>query len=233
MQQKLGLFFYLFILSLTLSAFSPKKTTNIKLSSDAIYKEKESIYNELGLSELGLSKSVFNKAINGWHRLMLGNQLSNTTILTIADLSQSSNHKRLYIIDLMSKSVIFNTYVAHGKKSGEEYACAFSNKLNSYKSSLGFYVTSNTYQGSHGLSLRLKGNEHGINDKAETRGIVMHGADYVSEAFIHQCGRLGRSEGCPAIPTELSAPIISLIKEGSCLFVYSNEKKYFRRTSLL
>lgn len=233
MQHKLVMFSYLIVLSFAVSGFSAKKSNIIKESTDHIYKEKESIYNELGLKELGLSKSVYNKAIIGWHHLILGNKLSNTTIITIADLSQTSTAKRLYIIDLMTKTVVFNTYVAHGKKSGDEYAVDFSNKLNSYKSSAGFYVTTNTYQGTHGLSLRLKGLENGINDKAEARGIVIHGADYVSETFIQQCGRLGRSEGCPAIPTELCTPIISIIKEGTCLFVYSKEKKYLKRTSLL
>ena len=121
---------------------------------------------------------------------------------------------------------MFNTYVAHGRNSGEEFAINFANTINSYKSSLGFYITGNTYQGKHGLSLRLKGIEKGINDDAEKRGIVMHGAKYVSESFIKQCGRLGRSEGCPAVPEELCTPIVNFIKDGSCVFVYYPDKNY-------
>jgi hypothetical protein len=123
--------------------------------------------------------------------------------------------------------------VAHGRNSGEEFARFFSNVPNSNQSSLGFYLTGNTYQGKHGLSLKLKGIEQGINHFAEERAIVLHGADYVSESFIKKHGRLGRSQGCPAVSQELSKPIIEKIKEGSCLFIYSPDSKYFKSTRLI
>ena len=130
------------------------------------------------------------------------------------------------------KVVLLNTYVAHGRNSGDEFATFFGNQQNSFKSSLGFYVTGNTYKGAHGLSMRLKGVEKGINDGAEQRGIVIHGAPYVSEAFIKQCGRLGRSQGCPAVPQELCREIIGFIKDGSCFYMYYPDKDYLKRSSL-
>jgi hypothetical protein len=183
------------------------------------FKESSLIYNETQLSELGLSKSVFESAFSGWKKLR-ENKLITSNILSIADLSQSSNSRRLYIIDLDNSIVLYNTYVAHGRNSGEEYANSFSNSPESLKSSLGFFLTGETYTGKHGLSLHLKGLEKGINDLAECRSIVIHGADYVDESFIEKYGRLGRSQGCPAISQELTLPIIRNIKGGSCFMIY-------------
>jgi hypothetical protein len=101
-------------------------------------------------------------------------------ILTLIDFSLSSNVKRLWIIDLNTKTVLFNSLVAHGRNTGNEFAASFSNKSESFKSSLGFYATGEVYQGKHGLSLRLDGLERGVNDNARARAVVMHGADYVA-----------------------------------------------------
>ena len=191
-----------------------------------------SLYDTLGLSGIGLSMEIFDKAIAGRSVMTQHQQIDNPDILSIVDLSQSSSAKRLYIIDLLNKKVLFNTYVAHGRNSGSEYAMSFSNKLNSFKTSLGFYLTKDTYKGAHGLSMRLKGMEKGINDIAEDRGIVMHGANYVSESFISQNGRLGRSQGCPAVPQELCIPIINAIKGGTCFFMYSPDTYYLNKSSL-
>jgi hypothetical protein len=152
-------------------------------------------------------------------------------LLSIADLSQSANAKRLYVIDLDKRQVIFNTYVSHGRNSGEEFARFFGNKPECYKSSLGFYVTGSIYTGAHGISLRLKGVEEGINHHAEQRGIVMHGASYVSESFIRKNGRLGRSQGCPAVPEEECQHIVNSIKEGSCFFIFYPDSGYFSRSA--
>ena len=115
---------------------------------------------------------------------------------------------------------MFNSLVAHGRNTGEEFANSFSNAAQSFKSSLGFYLTGEIYTGKHGMSLRLDGLEKGVNDNARSRGVVMHAADYVSNSFIKNNKRLGRSEGCPAIPGELSKEIINMIKDKSCLFIY-------------
>jgi len=191
---------------------------------------KVSLYDELKLSEIGLKENIFNNALVGWNNLFKQQLLKNTGLLSIVDLSQSSNSKRLYIIDMDNKIVLFNTYVAHGRNSGDEYAHSFANIPESFKSSLGFYVTGNTYIGAHGLSMRLQGVEKGINDYAEQRSIVMHGAPYVSEAFIRKNGRLGRSQGCPAVSVELCNPIVMSIKSGSCFYMYYPNNTYNKTT---
>lgn len=141
-------------------------------------------------------------------------------IVTLIDFSLPSTAKRLWTIDLESGDLLFNTYVAHGKNTGENNAESFSNVPESFKSSLGFYLTDLPYTGKHGNSLRLKGLEKNINDKAWDRAIVVHGADYVSDSFIKQHGRLGRSHGCPAIPTDITDQFIEVVKDGSLIFIY-------------
>jgi hypothetical protein len=192
-----------------------------------------SVYDQLHLSALGLKQGIFEKALAGWKKLKDKASLKNDSILSIADLSQSSTAKRLYIIDMENREVLFNTYVAHGRNSGLEYASSFANKSESYKSSLGFYLTGDTYQGAHGSSLRLIGYEKGINDLAEQRGIVVHGAPYVSETFIRQTGRLGRSQGCPAVPEDLCVPIVQKIKGGSCFFMFYPDSNYLKGSEML
>ena len=191
-----------------------------------IQSDYRNLYDQLLLSDFGLKRIVFDKAISGWNLLNKNKQLLRSGLLTIIDFSQSSNSKRLYIIDVEKAMLVFNTYVAHGRNSGNEYAVSFANKINSFKSSLGFYETAETYKGNHGMSMRLKGLEKGINDGAESRGIVMHGAAYVSASFIKNCGRLGRSQGCPAVPEELCQPIINYIKDGSCVYMYYPDNNY-------
>lgn len=182
------------------------------------------IYDSLQLDEKGLSLDAFNYAINGFEKLDEEGALGNDSILTIIDFDQPSYKKRMYIIDVRNYKILFNTWVAHGKNTGKELAESFSNVNESNKSSLGFYVTDVTYNGSKGYSLKLIGLEGGLNNNALRRAIVVHGAPYVSESFIHAQGYIGRSHGCPAVPQELSKPIIQTIKNGSCLFIYN--KKY-------
>lgn len=140
------------------------------------------------------------------------------SLLTIIDYSKPSTEKRFYVVDLKKKQLIFNTYVAHGVNSGETVAKRFSNIINSRKTSLGTFLTDTTYYGSNGYSLRLDGLTSGVNDKARERYIVIHGADYANESFIKQHGYLGRSWGCPALPTKLSQEIIDTIKGGSVIY---------------
>jgi hypothetical protein len=141
-------------------------------------------------------------------------------MLTLIDFSLSSNEKRLWVIDLATKTILFNSLVAHGRNTGDEFAKRFSNSAESFKSSLGIYVTGEIYNGKHGKSLKLDGLEKGINDNARNRGIVMHAADYVSSFFIKAHNRLGRSQGCPALPAEFTEKIINKIKDKSCLYIY-------------
>lgn len=192
------------------------------------------LYNDLQLADLELSQDAFNLAVRGFRKMMSLGTLQNTDILSIVDFSLPSNKKRLFVIDVTNGKLLFNTYVAHGRNSGKDIANSFSNRANSFKSSLGFYVTGDTYMGDNGYSLRLQGKEKGINDNAYKRKIVMHGASYVSEASIEENGGfLGRSLGCPAVPEELSKDIIDTIQNGSCLFIYKPNKQYIAKSSLL
>ncbi|MEO5942264.1 MAG: murein L,D-transpeptidase catalytic domain family protein [Ferruginibacter sp.] len=191
------------------------------------------LYDSLHLELKGLSESAFTNAVKGFEYLKAKGKISNENVLSIVDFTKSSSQKRLFVIDLANKKVLFNTYVAHGQNSGQEYANRFSNKPESFESSLGFYVTEDTYVGKNGYSLHLSGLENGINDRADERAIVMHGAPYVSENFIRSKGYLGRSWGCPAVPENLNRPIIEKIKNGSCLFIYSQNKKYLNYSKIL
>ena len=140
--------------------------------------------------------------------------------------------KQLYVFDIDKKELLYSSVVSHGKNSGENYATSFSNQTGSYKSSLGFYLTENTYQGKNGYSLILNGLEKGINDKAKERAIVVHGAAYANPSVIAS-GRLGRSFGCPALPQTVTKPIINTIKDGSVMFIYANNANYLAQSSFL
>jgi len=192
-----------------------------------------SLYEEIGLEERGLNFKAFELAFRGLKKLEAKDRGLETGLLTIIDFSQPSTRKRLYVIDIQSKEVVFQTYVAHGKNSGTLMATKFSNKVSSYQSSLGFYKTASTYNGKHGYSLRLIGLEPGINSNAMARAIVMHSADYVSEKTIQSLGYLGRSLGCPAIPAEFHKPVINLIKDGTLLFIYHPSDAYLKQSALL
>jgi hypothetical protein len=192
-----------------------------------------SVYNSLHLPTLGLSKQAYITALKGFQNLINTGKLKNDSILSIIDFSLPSTAKRLFVLDIKHGIMLFNTYVAHGKKSGNQKATFFSNKPESFKSSLGFYITAATYFGKNGYSLKLEGEEKGFNDNAYNRGIVMHSADYVSEDFIKFQGRIGRSEGCPAIPRNVHIAVIETIKEGSCLFMYSPNNFYLAKSKLL
>lgn len=186
----------------------------------------KSMYESLDLKSKGLSEKAFALAYFGFNHLDFSKP-----ILAIADFSQSSTKKRLYIIDLIAGKILFNTYVAHGRNSGDEFAKKFSNRNESYQSSLGFYRTLSTYQGKHGLSLKMQGLEKGINDNALTRAIVLHGAEYVSETFIKNTGRLGRSLGCPAVSMADHKKVIALLNDGAGFFIYSNDNQYQQASS--
>lgn len=185
------------------------------------------VYNSIDFAEGKISEEAFGKAMRGYLNLQAAGKLGAAqNILSIVDFTLSSNSKRLWIIDLAARKVLFHTLVAHGQGSGDEFATAFSDNNNSHQSSLGFYVTGDTYLGEHGTSLRLHGQDKGFNTSAFNRGVVVHGADYVSPAFCQGNQRLGRSWGCPAVASSLAPAIIKTIKNGSCLFIYARQDKY-------
>lgn len=172
-------------------------------------------------------------ALSGYKLLVEEQSVKRTGIITIIDFSLPSDKERLWVLDLIQGKVLFHCLVSHGRNSGELMAETFSNIPGSNASSPGFYTTGETYIGKHGLSLKLDGLEMGINDKARTRAIVMHGAYYVSSEFIREYGRLGRSFGCPAVPQELSKEIIETIKGGSCLFIYVPKTSYLSNSPII
>ncbi|MDQ0784074.1 murein L,D-transpeptidase catalytic domain family protein [Chryseobacterium sp. W4I1] len=181
-----------------------------------------------------LNYEVFSKALTGFENLKKAGLLNQDShLLTICDFSMSSNTKRLWVIDTNEKKVLFNSLVAHGKNTGEEFATNFSNTESSLQSSLGFYITDATYQGDNGYSLKLLGMDKGFNDAAYRRAIVMHGADYVSDDFASMHKRIGRSWGCPAVPKALTQPIINTIKGRNCLFIYYPDQKYLSSSEWL
>ena len=208
-------------------------TERVADETAVVMAEAGSLYASMGLENLGLAKEVFEYAFVGYKKLLEEGLVSRSNVVSVADFSQSSKSKRLFILDLESHKVLMQTYVAHGQGSGGEYATSFSNKPNSHKSSLGFYVTKNTYLGQHGLSLVLDGVEKGINDNAEARNIVIHGANYVSDRYLQSRPFIGRSHGCPAVASRLSKNIIETIKDGSVLFIYHPTASYLNKSRIL
>jgi len=184
-------------------------------------------YTRLGAEQQGLRFEVFEKAMTGYLNLRETGHLADAQQhLTVIDFDLPSTEKRLWVLDLAADKIIFHTLVAHGHNSGENEANQFSNTDQSNMSSLGFYVTGREYEGKHGHSLRLQGLDEGFNTNAAVRSVVMHGADYVSEEFIRQNGRLGRSLGCPALPLDQYAQIIDAVEGGSCLFLNKSNAGY-------
>lgn len=203
-------------------------------SSEVSVSEKiELVYNSLDSNHFDIPTiESFSEALEGFYELK-ENGLITKDVLTIVDFSLSSKQKRFWVIDMVANKIIFNSLVAHGKNSGDDYATNFSNVEESNKSSLGFYATAETYFGQHGLSLKLDGLEKGINDKARKRAVVIHGAEYVSTTFVKNHNRLGRSQGCPALPIDLSKKIIETIKDKSCLFIYHPSRQHSQKSILV
>ncbi len=193
----------------------------------------EALYSALNLQQYGLSEQAFNYALKGYKHLLKKKLIICSDYLTICDFSKSSSQKRLYVVDLTNNKLVMNTYVAHGRNSGAEYATKFSNRPSSLQSSLGFYITRNTYIGEHGLALKIEGVDAGFNDKAWKRNIVIHGASYIDEARIREGKYMGRSYGCPAIPQKECNTVINKIKNGTCLFIYHPLRKYLFGSKIL
>lgn len=218
---------FLILTGLMISCSTIKyRKINIPKTSKQFNQLVRKIYDDCELNSKNLKYDIFRKAMIGQKYI----ELNNANIITIIDFSQPSTEKRFYVIDINKRKLLFNTLVAHGKNTGENIAVDFSNINNSKQSSLGFFKTGETYSGNHGYSIRIDGIEKRINHKARKRDIVIHGADYVSKKFIAENNRLGRSWGCPALPMNIKDEIIDVIKNGSCIFVYANNKKYLENS---
>jgi hypothetical protein len=215
------------VLSDTVKLTSAKFSDTVKLSHN------DSLFALLSLGKLGLGRRAFDYAMQGYNVLKAKGKLQNDKIITIADMSTPSGKKRLFVIDVKNKKILYVTYVAHGKNSGLDKTLYFSNEPESNKTSVGFYTTLGTYNGTHGYSLRLEGHEIGFNSNAMERDIVVHSANYISESVVKSQGYLGRSLGCPALSPALYKSVIEKIKNGTCLFIYGNDKSYISNSKLL
>ena len=244
---KAGLLLFLFFLQFPVLVSNSKNAGNAVLKSrvtkSTAYSNKEaiclliaradSLFTLMNLNAAGLTKNVFELAIRGYKKLENLNKVAREGILSIVDFSKPSDKPRFFIVDLNNGQLLLSSLVAHGRNSGMVYANSFSNNPQSNKSSLGFYITLNTYYGENGYALRLKGEEPGVNDKAFKRNIVIHGSDYADEKFIRTTGHLGRSLGCPAVPMKEHEKIIDYIKNGTCLFIYHPSKNYLKKSRLV
>jgi len=195
--------------------------TQHKVDSRALYKD-------MHLKDK-VSYKAFAQAMAGYNKL----HPEKKDILTLIDFSKPSTEERFFVFDIKNKKILKSSVVSHGKNSGNNYATSFSNKNGSNKSSLGFYITENTYQGHNGYSLVLDGLEDGINDNAKERTIVIHGAAYADPSIISIAGRLGRSLGCPALPKSMNKQIIDTIKDGSLLYIYANDPNYVKQSDVI
>lgn len=186
------------------------------------------LYSKIHLDDV-VNYEAFQQAMIGYNKI----NAKKKDIITIIDFSKPSTDERLYVIDIKNEKLLFSSVVAHGKKSGDNYATSFSNRMGSHQSSLGFYITENTYKGRNGYSLILNGLEKNINDRAKARAVVIHGADYADPSKVASAGRLGRSFGCPALPQSINKAVIDVIKGGSLLYIYANNKRYMNQSPIL
>ncbi|WP_315162456.1 murein L,D-transpeptidase catalytic domain family protein [Capnocytophaga leadbetteri] len=225
----------IFILS-TFLYFSNAQTGLSKERQLALKKAElniKELYSELNAAQYDLSFTAFRYAYIGYQTMKKQHRLNNKELFSIIDFTKDCNSKRFYTIDLEKMKIVYYTYVAHGKKSGERMATSFSDVVESNKSSIGFYITGSTYNGGNGYSLMLHGDEKGYNSNLAKRSVVVHAADYANEDYIARNGRMGRSLGCPALPENIYKQVIETIKEKTMIFAYYNDAKYLKTSKYL
>lgn len=180
-----------------------------------------------------INRDVFDMALAATSCAERAGAVNQPATLTVIDYSLPSTDKRMWVYDLRTQTLLYEELVSHGQGSGANVAGRFSNVPGSYQTSLGLFVTAEPYMGKNGYSLRLDGLETGVNDRARERAIVMHGAPYVSEAFVAANGRLGRSQGCPAVRTEIAHDLINTVKGGGLVFAYAKDPAWLRASAYL
>jgi hypothetical protein len=186
------------------------------------------------LTDLGsVDGKVFDLALGAASCAVRAGAVGDPSTLTVIDYSKPSTARRLWVFDLRARKLLWEELVAHGQGTGDNLARRFSNADGTHQTSLGLFVTGETYVGSNGYSLRLDGLDHGVNDRARARAIVMHGAPYVSEAFIQANGRLGRSWGCPALRADIARQVIDRVKGGSLVFSYYPDQDWLGTSEYL
>ena len=227
-------FTFVFIF-LSFFAFSHKLDNPPSSSASIVrhYWEQFTVERYVLLNDSTLNLEAFQEALQGYYLLKKNNKLDNEDYLTIVDFSKHSSENRFYLIDMKTFSVVHKTYCSHGKNTGGAYATKFSNTEGSNQTSLGFYITGETYKGKFDLGLRLDGLEHS-NSRARSRGVVMHGANYATASFLNRNNNvLGRSYGCPAVPKDEADYLINTIKNGSLMYIYHPDKSYHRMSKIL
>lgn len=179
-----------------------------------------------------LQPKVLHKAVSAM-KCAVNNGMDPSERLAVIDFSLPSSERRLWIFDLRQKQLLLEDFVAHGQNSGDNYATRFSNILGSFQSSLGLFRTQESYFGRHGYSLRMDGLEPGVNDRARDRAIVIHAADYVDPSWIERQGRIGRSQGCPAVRPEIAEMVVDSLKDGQFMFSYFPDPEWLASSAFL
>lgn len=179
-----------------------------------------------------LSPRALEAALTALNRLQASGAKVRSDVLTVIDYTKPSTERRLWVFDLANMRVLFEELTAHGKNSGDNQAVRFSNAPNSLMTSLGAFLTGDTYIGKHGLSLRLQGLEKGVNDKSMERAIVIHAAAYVNDSDARTKGRIGRSWGCPAVRPEISRRLIETVQGGTLVLAYYPDRSWLRNSKL-
>ena len=192
----------------------------------------QQLAHSLKQSAPNLSSNVLNTALSAM-QCALSHGAEPAKRLAVIDFSLPSSDKRLWIFDLESKKLVLHDFVAHGNRSGDNFATSFSNTNGSHQSSIGLFRTAESYQGKHGYSLRMDGLEPGINDRARERAIVIHPADYVNPAWIKTQGRIGRSQGCPAVRPEIARTVIDKLKGGQFMFSWYPDQQWLQSSIYL
>ncbi|AKX43928.1 hypothetical protein AKN87_01470 [Thiopseudomonas alkaliphila] len=206
---------------LLLSAFAtanPHDTLTLQLSKQAPDLNKKVLSHAVSAMKCALSNTPHSKPAER---------------LAVIDFSLPSTQQRLWIFDLKAKTLVLQDLVSHGMKSGDNLASSFSNTEGSHQSSLGLFRTAESYTGRNGYSLRLDGLESGFNDRARERAIVIHGADYVNPDWIQSQGRIGRSQGCPAVRPEIANQVIDQLKHGQFVFSWYPDQEWLANSTYL
>jgi len=206
---------------------------SVSLSGEEFSRQAKAIYAEWNLNADELNVEAFELALRGYFYMKLHGELENERFLTIIDYSLSSKKRRLWVLDMFQGRVLFHDLVAHGKYSGNEFAHSFSNRYQSKKSSIGFLKTGSIYNGRHRRSLKLHGQEYGVNHNAFGRGIVIHGAYYVHQQYVKEDETIGRSFGCPAVSQDLVHSLVDAISGGACVFHYYPDESYIQTSRIL
>lgn len=195
-------------------------------------KDHESVFVQLAAQAPELEENVLKKALNAMQCAVRhgGDQADR---LAVIDFSLPSSEPRLWVFDLQDKTLLLHELVAHGQNTGDNYAEQFSNVLGSHQSSIGLFRTQESYVGRHGYSLRMDGLEPGVNDRARERAIVIHAADYVDPQWVVRQGRIGRSQGCPAVRPEVAQMVVDSLKGGQYMFAYYPDQNWLTESLYL